>query len=84
MKKEPAGLSLSLGADEYIADAGFRKDIFGPVGVILYLLAQVADISPEVFQFIMVLWPPHIGQQLPVQHHPSAVAHQLGHKLVLG
>lgn len=67
---------------EHITDAGLGDDVSGVVGIILQLLAQVADIRPQIFPFFLIFAAPDAGEQVPVQHHPAGVTHQMIEQLV--
>ena len=59
-----------------VSHAGYGLNIFGVYGVQLNLAAQVADVNPEAFPFVLIFGPPDLGQQHLVGEHSVCVEHQ--------
>src|SRR6476660_3157889 len=56
--------SSSLSSDPAVADAGFGEDQPGTGGVVAELLAELADVHPQVVALRAVTRSPHLAQEV--------------------
>jgi hypothetical protein len=73
--------SDALVSHKVIAYFPARPDIVWSAGIVLYLLAEIADINAEVLGLIFILRSPHIDEQLPVWDDPPTSADQIHEQL---
>src|SRR5437016_4005032 len=57
-----------------IADARLGQHDLRVVGLVLDLLAQLADIDPQILRVLDMRRPPDRGEDLLVRQHPASVA----------
>src|SRR3990172_7315546 len=78
------GRGWSGRVDEPVAQAALRSDVARRVGVVAELVAQAADVDPDVVDFVDVLTAPDLCQQGPVLQDMAGVPDEVVEELVLG
>ena len=65
-------------AEEAIAHGGLGGEITRIGGIVLELLAELADNDPQVVRVLEVVRPPDLSQQVLLGDHAAAVPHEQG------